>query len=229
MTSRITLPHYEEILLLAMDDDKGTTGSGGMFVNAMGGAILAELAALGAITLDEKSKVTPKPGAFTEDPILAEALAKIGEDKKTRKAGHWVSKFAAMKDLRGRTARQLVAKGVLREEVGTVLKIFKRAIFPEADSGPEQELIARLEEAIFTDTLDVDHRTVIIVALANATDMLNLSFDKKRLKQRKERIKLLASGELVGNATKEVVQAIQATILVAVILPVIISTTASTS
>ncbi|MFT5316710.1 MAG: hypothetical protein ACI9UK_002556 [Candidatus Krumholzibacteriia bacterium] len=116
ITSRIALPHYEEILLLAMDDDKGTTGSGGMFVNAMGSAILAELTALGAISIDEKSKVTPSPSAFTEDPILAEAVAKIGKDEKTRKADHWVSKFAAMKDLRGRTMRQLAAKNVLREE-----------------------------------------------------------------------------------------------------------------
>jgi len=229
MTSRVALPYYEEILLLAMDDDKGTTVSGGMFVNAMGGAILAELAAMGAITIDEKNKVEKNPGAFADDPILAEALAKIADDKKMRKAQHWVIKFARLKDLRNRSARQLVAKGVLSEEVGTVLKIFKRAIFPEADSGPEQELLGRLEAAIFTDELKVDHRTVIIVALADATNLLTHSFAKKRLKERKQRIKQLANGEVVGDATKEVVQAIQAAIMVAAIMPAImVSTTATT-
>jgi len=90
-------------------------------------------------------------------------------------------------------------------------------------------VLFRSEAAIFTDELKVDHRTVIIVALADATNLLTHSFAKKRLKERKQRIKQLANGEVVGDATKEVVQAIQAAIMVAAIMPAImVSTTATT-
>jgi hypothetical protein len=230
MVSRGNLPLYEEILLIALDDEQGTTATGSMFANAMGGAILAELVLEGAarIGADKKKQVIPAIGARATDPILAEALALIMGARKPKKASDWVLKFAGLKDLKNRAARQLVAKGVLAEETGTVLKIFKRTIYPEADGGPERRLIARLEEAIFTATPDVDQRTVIIIALAQATSLLPNVIDKKRLKTRKERLQKLTSGEVVGQATKEAVDAIHAAIMVATMVPIIAaSTTAS--
>jgi len=230
MTTRQPLPLYEEILLLALDDDKGTTSGAGMFAMAMGGAILAELVSLQAVNLssDKKKTVTATASFRVDDPLLNEALQLINAAKKPRKASDWVSKFSGMKDLKNRGARQLVAKGVLTEETGTVLKVFKRTIFPEADGGPERDLIARMENAIFTDTLDVDQRTVIIVALAQATGLLSRNIAKKRLKERKDRLKQLTSGEIVGDATKEAVAAVQAAILVCTIVPVMIATTTAT-
>jgi len=52
-------------------------------------------------------------------------------------------KFSRVKDLKNLVARQLVDKGVLTEETGTVLRIFRRTIFPEVDGGPEQDLRER--------------------------------------------------------------------------------------
>ena len=178
------LPLYEEILLLALDDDKGTTPMESMFQNAMGGAILAELVLEGAIRIDQdkKKKVHPVAGARLDDPVLSECLELITDKDKPKQAKEWVMKFANLKDLKGRAARQLVDKGVLREEEGTVLKIFKRTLFPERDGGPERDLRQRMEKAIFTYSTQVEHRTVIIVALAQATGMLKSMFDKKRLK-----------------------------------------------
>jgi len=48
---------HEEILLLALHDDKGTTSMGGYFANAMGGAIFSELVLRKAISMsDDKHK-----------------------------------------------------------------------------------------------------------------------------------------------------------------------------
>lgn len=219
------LPLYEEILLLALDDDKGTTPMEGMFQKAMGGAILAELVLEGAITIDKdkKNKVHPVNGARVTDPILAECLELITEKEKPKKAQEWVMKFAGLKKLKERAARQLVDKGVLYEEEGTVLKIFKRTLFPERDGGPERDLQQRMEKAIFTYSSQVDHRTVIIVALAQATGMLKGMFDKKRLKEAKPRLEDLANGSVAGDATREAVEAIQAAIMICVMVPVITS------
>jgi len=220
------LPLYEEILLLALDDDKGTTPMESMFKNAMGGAILAQLVLEGAIRIDEdkKKKVHPVAGARLDDPVLSECLELITDKDKPKQAKEWVMKFANLKDLKGRAARQLVDKGVLREEEGTVLKIFKRTLFPERDGGPERDLRQRMEKAIFTYSSQVEHRTVIIVALAKATKMLDKMFDKKRLKEAKPRLERLSSGQVAGDATREAIEAVQAAIFVCTMVPVITTT-----
>ncbi len=218
---------YEEILLLALDDDKGTTAIDGMHNTAMGGAILAELVLLGALRAGrtKKDPIQPVQGVCVDDPLLAECLEKVLEEKKPKKARHWVQKFAGTKDLRNRVARGLVAKRVLSEERDKVLGIFPRTIFPENDPGPEQELRARLKEAIFTGTSRVEPRTLVVVALADPTGLLKKVFDKKKLKERKERLKKITEGQVVGAATKETVEAIQAAVLVsAIIVPVVITT-----
>ena len=222
------LPLYEEILLLALDDDKGTTEIGSGFANAMGGAILTELAMSGSvvITHDKKMKVTLLRHGTLDDPILDECLTLIAGVKKPQKASDWVMKFAELKDLKNRAARQLVAKGVLKEETGTVMKVFKRTIYPEADGGPEKDLRERMKKAIFTSTANLEARTVVIVALAQATGMLKKVFPQKKLKERKQRLEKLTSGQLAGRATREVVEAIQAAVMVCAIMPaVIVSTT----
>jgi len=225
MTSQ-TLPLYEEILLLALDDQKGTPSLGGFFANAMGGAILAELAMNGSISIagDKNKKVQFMGRSRLGDPILDESLTLVADAKKPKKAREWVMKFAGLKDLKNRAARQLVTKGVLTEDVGSVLKIFKRTIYPEVDGGPEKDLRERMENAIFTATTELEARTVIIVTLAQASGMLNGIFPKKKLKERKQRLEELTSGQLASKATKEAVEAVQAAILVCAIMPAIITT-----
>ncbi|MEN8007345.1 MAG: GPP34 family phosphoprotein [Candidatus Krumholzibacteriota bacterium] len=221
--TRKPLPLYEEILLLALDDDKGTTSQGGFFRNSMGGAILAELALNGSLSIanDKGKRVQVVRHGRLDDPILDECLTMVREAKKPKKASEWVMKFAALKDLKNRVARQLVAKGVLAEDTGSVLKIFKRTIYPEVDGGPEKDLRERMEKAIFTATTNMETRTVVIIALAHAGNMLKNVFPKNKLKERKQRLEKLTSGQLAGKATKEAVAAVQAAIMVTAVMPAI--------
>ena len=228
MNRRNDLTLYEEILLLALDDKKGTTDLGGMYTRAMGGAVLAELVMRQAIAVgdDKQKKVNLVSGQPLGDSILDECLQQIAEQKKDKSARAWVMKFSNLKDFKNRTARQLVTKGILKESEDKVLGLFKRTIFPESDHGPERELVERLRKAIFTYSSEVEARTVVIVALAQATGLLNKIFDKKKLKERKKRLEKLTSGSVAGQATKEAVEAVQAAILVStVVVPVVITST----
>jgi hypothetical protein len=173
---------------------------------------------------DKKREVTLARGASVEDPLLAECLERIQAEKKTKKAAHWVQKFAGTKDLKNRAARQLVTKGVLKEDADKVLGIFPRTIYPESDPGPEKELRERLYWAIFTSAQQVEPRTVVVTALLQGTGMLPKVFDKKKLKDRKKRLEKLTSGQVVGSAAKEAVEAAQAAVLVATMVPVFIAT-----
>lgn len=221
MPTKIKLTLYEEILLLALDDRKGTASLESGHVYAMGGAVLAELVLLGALRIatDKKKLVEAVPGVPVDDPLLAECLALVVAAKRRRRAADWVLKFARRKDLKNGVARGLVAKGVLAAERDKVLGIFPRTIFPERDSGPERALIERLERVVLTDTDQVDERTLLIITIAQATGLLGRAIDKKQLKDRKARLKQLTKGQLAAAATREAVAEVQAAFIVMHVAP----------
>lgn len=230
MRARPVLTLYEEILLLALDEEKGTAAIGGMHRNAMAGAILAELLLQGAVTVgqDKKKLVDAAPEATVDDPVLADCLKLVQDAKRRRRARDWVIKFAQDRHLHERTARGLVQKGVLREDKDKVLGIFPRVIFPEKDPGPEQDLRKRLHHAVFTSSPNVDERTVVVAVLAHATGLLNQVFDKKQLKDRKQRLQKLAEGRVAGQATREAIEAMQAAVLAATIAATAAASSAAT-
>jgi Golgi phosphoprotein 3 len=215
---------HEEIMLLALRDREGTVFSGTMYNFAIGGAVLAELLMAKRIDVEEVKKrkyarvLSP---AHFDDPLIDECLAKLGGAKRRDQLKNWVSKFANAKNLKHRVAEQLAKRGILRIDEDKVLGIFTRKIYPEVDPQPERELIERLRQAIFGDGGEIDPRTVVLLSLANSADLLKLVFDKKQLKSRKARIEQVVNGELTGKATNEAIQAMQAAVMVACILPAI--------
>lgn len=233
MPSRTRLTMYEELLLLALDDRKGTTGMSAWHGTAMGGAILAELVLAGALRIgtDKKKLVDAEPGFQIDDPLLADCLRLVQGAKRRRKGSDWVLKFSGLKDLRNRAARDLVTKGVLNEETDKVLGLFTRRKFPARDGGPEAELIARISDAVLTDSDRVDARTMIVTVIAQATELLPRAVDKKLLKTRKARLKQLAEGQVAtgaaAGAAAEAVAAARAA--QAAVMAAMIATTAATA
>ena len=228
MANRDRLFLHEEILLLALRDEKGTVASGTMFTFGMGGAILAEL------LLEERIRVVqPKKTPLAElqrsaklgDPVVDECLQKIRDAKKRASLQTWVSRFANVKKLKHRVAERLCTRGILRADQDKILGIFTRKIYPEIDSGPEKRVVERLRRAIFENGKEVDPRTVTLVSLAHHTGLLKVTFDKKRLKARKERIEKIMNGDLTGKATKQAIEAMQAAVTVACVMPALMVAT----
>ena len=192
---------HEEIMLLALRDREGTFVSGPMYSHAVGGAILAELLMAKRITVEDGKKkfAAVVSNKPVGDAVIDEALEKMA----------------------------LCDHGILRAKEGTVLLLFKRKIYPEIDPRPERKLIERLRKAVFTETRQVDPRTVVLVSLAHSAGLLRIPFDKKKLKGRKKRIERLVNGEVMGKATREAVQAAQAAVMVACMVPTMVAVTAS--
>ncbi|NOG53029.1 MAG: GPP34 family phosphoprotein [Planctomycetes bacterium] len=215
---------HEEVLLLALRDDEGTFVSGAMYSHAIAGGILAELMLSKRIDLDP---VKPKRKIIDVlskepigDPVLDECLFKIATAKRRGSMQTWVARFTN-RELQHRVAAGLVDLGILKADKDKVLWIFDRRIYPEIDHAPEQQLIERLEHAVFTDDTDISPRTVILLALAHHSGLLSKSLPKKELRKRKKRIDQIVSGDVVGQATKEAIQAVQAAIVVACTVPAI--------
>lgn len=220
---------HDEILLLALRDEEGTVEFGSMYGYALGGAILAELLLAGRISVDEGKRklvnlVSNEP---LGEPIIDECLRKISAAKRRAALQNWVNSFSSLKNLHHRIARGLCERGILRADEGKILLIFRRKIYPEINPQPERKLIERLRKAIFSDSQRVDPRTVVLLSLANGANLLSIPFDKRELKKQKKRIERIVNGEMMGKATKGAVEAAQAAVMVACIVPAMIVTTSS--
>jgi len=211
-------------MLLALRDEQGTIASGTMYQYAIGAAVLAELLLNKRIAVGEPRRkklvdlISSQP--FGE-PLIDQCLEKICNAKRRASLQMWVSRFAGVKNLKHRVALQLCERGILRASEDKILLLFARKIYPEINPEPERNLIERLRQAIFTDSRDVDSRTVVLVSLANSTGLLKVVFDKKELKGRKARIKEISDGEITGKAAKEAIEAMQAAVMVCCIMPAI--------
>lgn len=217
---------YEEILLLALRDKKGTVFSSVNYHLALGAALLAELILENTVeveVLGKKKYLKLKKYATTGDDLLDECIEKLNTAKRRASLQTWLSRFSNMKQIKQRAVRQLCLRGILKEEEDTILLIFKRRIYPEIDPTAEREIIERLRTLIFTNDAQPEVRTIILLSIANSVGLLRHIFDRKQLKQRKERIRQITNGEIIGQATKEAVEAIQAAIAIAAIMPAIVA------
>jgi hypothetical protein len=230
MTNQTSLFLHEEVMLLALRDEEGTIASGTMYQYAIGAAILSELLLNKRISVKEGKKkklVDLISSTPLGDPLIDQCLEKIVNAKRRASLQTWVSRFAGVKNLKHRAAQQLCDRGILRATEDTILLLFTRKIYPELNPVPERRLIERLRQAIFTDGRDIDPRTVVLVSLADSTGLLKVVFDKKKLKGRKDRIKEISNGEITGKAAKEAIQAMQAAVMVACIMPAVMTATIS--
>lgn len=216
---------YEKAMLLILKDEEGIVGVSHCDL-ALAGAILSELFLDERLTVEgEKYLVRVKDASGTGDALLDECLELIERASTARPLQKCLTEIAALSELKHRIARGLCRRGILREDEGKVLLFFTRRIYPEVDPGPEDALVAELTEAIFTDTDEVSPHVAALIALGNGVGLLNGTFPRKDLRQRRERLEAIARGDVgtVSQAAAAAREAIEAAMLVCVIVPAIIT------
>ena len=138
----------EQLLLLFLDDDKGSERASWGGDPGLAGALLLDLTAAGA--LDERDgKLAATPSAALEHPALRAAYAAIAAAEKPRDAKGWVGRLPKeLKPLAGTIADRLVERGVLAEEQRKLLGLFPTTRFPQVDPEPERALRERLRAVL---------------------------------------------------------------------------------
>jgi Golgi phosphoprotein 3 len=215
---------YEEIMLLALRDQKGTVLTA-YTEYAVAGAVLAELLLDQRISIndDRRKRVNLNNTSPVGDPVIDECLEKMKDSKRRASLKTWIERLARIKHLRHKAALNLCHKGILKAEEDKILLIFNRKIYPEVNPLPEKDIIEQMREAIFTDKDNIDPKTVVLISLAKSTDLLKHVFDHKKLRGRKQRIKQIINGEMLGKATREIIEACQAAAALVAIMPAITS------
>lgn len=232
MASNLKLPLHEQLMLLMLRDDTGTMESHtSMYQLALGGAILAELMLAGAVEIedDKKKHVRVLREKSLRDAVLDEALAMVADSKRAHGASTWVSRFGGIRRLRHRIAEELCRKNILEDSEDKVLFFFTRAIYPTINPRPERQLVERMRDAVLGDRHDLDSDLVLLIALAHATGLLRIHFEKSELKGRKERVESIAAGHEVAKGTADAVEAAQEAVQAAVMTAIIASTVVNTT
>jgi hypothetical protein len=207
----------EELLLVALDDEKGAdTASWGSGVEAgLAGALLLELAAAGCLT-HEDGKLVPAGGGAPADALAAETLEAIRADDKRRDAKAWIGRIPkALKPLRARVAERLVERGVLEEQRRRRLGLFETTRYPERDPEPERRLRAALSDVLVTGREPTPHEAMLI-ALLNAYDLVKRVVPRDARRAAGKRAKQIAEGDVIGEAVAKTVRDVQAATIAAV-------------
>ena len=213
------LPLYQEIALLALDNQKGTANPQTGY--AIAGAILAELSLRQAIDVDSKSKVVSFRGSVKlNNPILSEVATQIRDSKSPKKIDAWVAAVAATGKLQQRVAVELCELGILTHQQTKWLGLFPFETYPTIRPKVENRIKSRMAKLMFGQTIRHDSRTTVLVSIAKHTGLLNPNFDKDRLRRNKDRIEKVANGSLlVARAPRDMAVSAQTALMFATLIP----------
>jgi Golgi phosphoprotein 3 len=214
----------EELLLLAVDDEKGNVLSASSMGLDYGlsGAVLMELILRDKVRSEGKKLIVVDSGP-TGDDILDEALTRIQQAKRPRNTESWVSKMTGVvKNLRGRLLDRLIENGILRKEEHRILWVIPSKRYPTDDASPENEIRLRIRSVVLGQEKS-DARMTVLISLINACDLVSEVFTKEERKSAKKRIKEISEGEHLGKAVSETVAGIQVALMASIIATTVVT------
>ncbi|WP_457206326.1 GOLPH3/VPS74 family protein [Nocardioides sp. P5_C9_2] len=219
----------EDLLLLLLDDERGTLAASDKVQPLLGGALLLELAIAGRVEVSERSSrwSTAKVvavGTPLGEPVLDAAMARVAE--KPRTAQDLVARLG--KGTKEVLLDRLAARGLVERRDGKVLGLFPHTTWPARDARHEESVRALLQ-GVLVQGLTPDQRTSALVALLSAIDHAHKVVDRGDVPVRevKARAKAIADGAWAAKAVKDAVAAAQAAIAAAVTASIAATTASS--
>jgi hypothetical protein len=219
----------EELVLLAITQ-KGDVAPNAYIRldNGVAGARLMELALQRRIGMEGEAIAVADP-APTGDAATDAVLAAIADGERGT-AQDWIGRLAGMRP-QATAIEALRDRGILGEERGRVLGLFKRTRHPEVDPEPERQVRERLR-AMLVEGRDPDARTAALAVLVDATDLLSEVFpDEAERRAAEGRLAALRRGDALrdalGAANDATVQAVLVSVTAAVTAAVVAATSAA--
>ncbi|MBJ7357645.1 MAG: GPP34 family phosphoprotein [Nocardioides sp.] len=208
----------EDLLLLLLDDESGKVAGSDTAGLALGGAVLAELAILGAVSVDEQTSRFRSPkvrvtGPAPEDRVLADALDVVAE--KERPAQSLVERLG--KGLVQTLGDRLADRGILERRESRMLGMLPRTRWPAVNSNHEAEVRRTLTSVLVQGTTP-DPRTGALVAVLAAVDRVHKVVDHDGMSRRevKRRAAEIAEGAWAASGVRSAIQASHAAVTAAV-------------
>lgn len=208
----------EDLLLLLLDPESGKVAGSDSAEVALGGAVLAELAILGAVTVEERTSRWKAPkvrvtGSAPDDRVLPDALEVVGE--KERAAQDLVARLG--KGLVKTLGDRMADRGILERRESRLFGMLPRTRWPAADSTHEAE-VRRSLASVLVHCTTPDARTGALVAVLSAVDRAHKVVDHDGLSRRevKKRAKEVADGAWAATGVRDAIKATNAAVVAAV-------------
>jgi hypothetical protein len=198
----------EKLFLLSIDDGRGKVTS---FVSSslrygLAGAVLAELALLGNVAVEDKVLKLVDYSPIGND-LFDEVLTRISQEKRLHKPGFWVNVLASRK-LQKQIAEQLEAKNILRIEEKRYFWVIPYELYPQQDASAKYWVKQQLRSVVLAgDKSQPD--IVVLLSLLKACSLLNLVFTRDERKSAGKRLDALVKGEVFGDVVAKTIEEIE--------------------
>ncbi|MFE3289687.1 GPP34 family phosphoprotein [Rhodococcus sp. NPDC059234] len=214
----------EDLLLLLLDDDTGKpVVDGATLPRVLAGAVLLDLALDGVVEPAgaggevKKGRLVLRDRAVPTDPILAHAVSQL-RGSKPMKPERAIEKLD--KGLREAVLGRIVERGWVHQSKGKLLGIFPVKTWPAMDASHEQAVREGLR-AVLLDGVAPESRTAALISLLSAVDAAHKVFPEADRKAIRKRAKAIAADEWAGAAVRKAVEAVNAAVMAAVIVPAV--------
>ncbi len=200
----------EEILLLLLDEEKGTLPPVPQLTlhYVLAGAVLMELAINNRIDCDIHTlQIIEKE--HLDEPILDQYLDKICLEPEQQEVKFWINSIADDGSaIVERGFQRLIERGILGESEKRFLWVVKTRSYPTIDGTVEKEVKLRIMNILYSDEIP-DHRDVVIFCLMDACDMFRTLLGPVELNRMRPRINDVSKLDLIGQATTKLIREIQ--------------------
>lgn len=201
---------YEELLLIALQDDKGMVrlSHSVPLHYGLAGALIMELMFDGNLIVRDKKLHVANPSP-KGDELPDEALKKIDSSKQIESAKFWVFKLAGkIKKLKERVALLLIDKEILEKESGKKFLIIPATEYKMVAPTYEAELKARIRAAVLGGE-EPDQRLAALMCLIYASELQNEIFSKDERRDAKKRMKEIPRSGAVDESVAQAVEEIR--------------------
>ena len=221
----------EDLLLLLLDDERGTTPALWVDVKVpLGAALLAQLALDGDVALDGPAgwwrapKVEVSDPVPPADPMLAAAVAVVAE--KPRTATDLARRLGD--GLKDALAARLVEDGVLDRHDERVLGVFPRTRWPAASATREAGVRDELSRVLLQGA-EPAPRIAALAGILAALDRVPVTLGVHGAEARtaKRRAKELAEGDWASKAVRDAVAAASAAVTTTAVSGAMIASTST--
>ncbi len=200
----------EKILLLLLDDEKGTLPPVPQLTLhfILAGAVLMELAMRGKIDTDDESILVVDKSATGEE-FLDSTLALIASKPEKREINFWINKIADDgAELTELGFKRLVEREVLEVNEKRYFWIVKTQTYPIVDDSAERRVKLRIMNILYGD-VDPEQKDIVIICLMDACDMFRTILGPTELSKVRARIDEVAQLDEIGQITTKLVRDIQ--------------------
>lgn len=200
----------EEILLLLLDDEKGTLPPVPQLTLhfVLAGAVMMELAINNRIDshIETLQIIDKEP---TGEPLLDKYLNKICEEPNQQDIKYWINAVAD----EGSTIielgfERLIERKILTRSEKSFLGIMKTQSYPIVDGSVERDVKLRIMNILYSEDIP-DQRDVVIFCLMDACDMFRTLLGPVELNRMRPRITNVSQLDLIGQATTRLIREIQ--------------------